>query len=95
MEYILFIHNNADQPATESQWEAFFSAASQSGIFNGGSEIGNSVQIGTKATTLASSSVVGYMHFQTDDINQLHKLLEIHPVYIQGGTLELCEAPKT
>ena len=95
MDYILFIHNNADHPATESQWEAFFSAANKSGIFSGGSEIGKSVQFGAKSTTPAISSVVGYMRFQTDDISRLHKLLELHPIYLQGGTLELCETPKT
>lgn len=24
MEYILFIHNNTDQPTTAAQWDAFF-----------------------------------------------------------------------
>jgi len=95
MEYILFIHNNADQPTTEEQWNSYFSAARESGIFTGGSAIGSRVQLGSKNVISTTDSVVGYMRFETDDIGKLHQLLELHPVYLQGGTLELCETPKT
>lgn len=95
MEYILFIHNDSDNLASESQWEAFFEAANQSGMFNGGSEIGKSIKLGEKPTPVATRTLVGYMRFQADDVNQLRKLLELHPVAIQGGTLELCETPRT
>lgn len=95
MEYILFIHNNVDQPTTEGQWAAFFEAAKQSGIFNGGSEITESHQLGSKKVTPSTNSVVGVMRFQTDDIQKLNQLLELHPVYIQGGTLEVCNMPTT
>ena len=52
-------------------------------------------QLGSKNVTSTTDSVVGYMSFETEDISKLHQLLELHPVYIQGGTLELCETPKT
>lgn len=95
MEYILFIHNNSDQPTTEEQWNEFFVAANESGMFSGGSEISAGIQIGDKSVKSALDSVVGYMRFESDSIDKLLKLLELHPVKIQGGTLELCEAPKT
>ena len=95
MEYILLIHNNADQPTTEEQWNTYFSAARESAMFNGGSEIGSRIQLGSKNVISTTDSVVGYMRFEADDINKLHQLLELHPVYIQGGTLELCETPRT
>ena len=47
----------------------------------------------SEAQTL--ESVVGCMFFEVDDTNQLHKLLELHPVSIQGDTLEICEMAKT
>lgn len=94
MEYILFIHKNADHPPTDEQWADFFGAANQSGIFNGGSEISPGVQIGTKEIVAATKSVVGYMRFETDDLDKLNQLLELHPIRIQGGTLVLCETPK-
>lgn len=95
MEYILFIHNNESQPTTSDQWQRFFSAAKKSGIFSGGSEISRGVQIGAKKSHLVSDHIDGYMRFETDDIDKLYQLLELHPVKIQGGTLELCETPKT
>ena len=95
MEYILFIHNNVDSPASDEQWAGFFSAANALGIFSGGSEINKSIQLGSKPIRPTTQSVDGFMRFETDDVNQLYKLLEQHPVYLQGGTLELCELPKT
>lgn len=95
MEYILFIHNNVEQPTTEKQWADFLEAANESGLFIGGSEISPAVQIGSKQVPATTESVVGYMRFETDDLNKLKQLLELHPVRIQGGTLELCETPKS
>ena len=95
MEYILFIHNNTDYQTTEEQWCSYFAAAKESGIFKGGSEIRKGIQLVAKDVNLATDSVVGYMRFETDDISKLHRLLELHPVYMQGGTLELCETPKS
>ena len=95
MEYILFIHNNADAPASAEQWDKFIKMATQSGLFNGGSEIGHRYQIGEKAVTNTTIAIGGYMKFESDDINKIYQLLEHHPVAIQGGTLELCELPLT
>jgi len=44
---------------------------------------------------LASAAVAGYMLFEADDVNKIQRLLELHPVVIEGGTVELCEAPRT
>lgn len=95
IEYILFIHKNTDHSPTNDQWAAFITAARNSGVFIGGSEVSPGVKIGDYAVTLATDSVVGYMRFKTDDVNILYRLLEQHPVVIQGGTVELCETPKT
>lgn len=95
MEYILFVHKNSNRPATQNQWNDFFAAANESGMFNGGSEISPGVKLGAPDIVCASDSVVGYMRFETDDVSKLYQLLELHPVKIQGGTLELCETPKT
>ena len=95
MEYILFIHNNVDEPTCESQWDAFFTLASESGVFVGGSEMGACVQLGEKPVPLITKHVDGFMRFEADDINEIYRLLKYHPVFLQGGTLELCEMPKT
>lgn len=95
MEYILFIHNNTDVPTTDEQWQAFFEVANNSGIFQGGSEISNQNQIGNKSVQSITDTVVGIMRFESEDKNKVLSLLEKHPVLIQGGTLELCEMPRS
>jgi len=95
MEYILFIHNNTDIQPDIAEWEHFFELAGYSGMFQGGSEIGKRVQLGTKNVTDTTKSVVGYMRFESDNIEAIEKLLADHPVLKNGGTLELRELPQT
>ncbi len=95
MEYILFIHKNTDAITTEDQWNSFFVEANKSEIFQGGSEISNSFQIGNKQVQKITTNIAGFMRFKSDDKNKILSLLEMHPVIIQGGTLELCEMPKS
>ena len=95
MEYILFIHNNTDSSTTDEQWDSFFSEANKTDVFLGGSEITSQIQIGKKAVKNITNEIVGYMRFDSEDKNKILALLEKHPVIIQGGTVELCETPKT
>ena len=94
-EYLLLIHNNAKSRATAAEWELFIQGASASGFFAGGSEVGARTLIGNQATANITHQVVGYMRFTTDDRPKLLALLETHPVVRHGGTVELCELPKT
>jgi len=95
MEYILFIHNNAEATPTAEDWKNFLAAANASGVFLGGSEIANSVQIGVQTARKITDRMGGFMRFETGDVDALLRLLEKHPVFVKGGTLELCEMPKT
>jgi len=95
MEYVLFIHNNVDENTTEEQWNLFFSEANKSGMFLGGSEISSQLQIGLKPVNKITNSIAGFMRFESEDKNKLLALLENHPVSLQGGSLELCEMPKS
>ena len=95
MEYILLLHKNTDSPTTIEQWEEFFIAANESGVFLGGSEISNQIQIGNKPVQEITGSIGGFMRFESDNKNIILELLKKHPVFIQGGTLELCEMPKS
>jgi len=103
VEYILLIHNNAEKAATEEQWNEFFLAAKQSGLFTGGSEIAKGELIGSKDAELLSVRIAGHMRFRIDladdtgedALYKLHQLLEIHPTVLQGGTIELCPMPKS
>ena len=95
MEYILFIHDNTDTPAKDQDWERFFVLARKSGLFQGGSEIGKRICLGKKQVADTTRSVSGYMRFEADDLEKLKDLLNEHPVLKCGGTLELCELPKS
>lgn len=94
MEYIVFIHNNTDNDTKDEQWHSFFSLATNSGIFQGGSEIYNPETIGKKSIPNITNNIDGFMQFETDNKEKLLSLLENHPVIIEGGSLELCEMPK-
>lgn len=95
MEYILFIHKNVDTPTLDSEWSEFFERARHSGLFLGGSEIGTRSQFGSKPVINVTESVAGFMRFEAENIAELEALLKYHPVAIHGGTLELCEMPKS
>ena len=94
MEYILFIHNNADSRASAAEWDRFFSDARASGMFTGGSEIDNRVLLGKPDLPPITDTVGGFMRFDTEDKNALLRLLETHPVLVHGGSLELCDMPR-
>jgi hypothetical protein len=94
-QYILFIHGNTQTPPAKEDWEQFFTAASQSGLFAGGSAIGRRVVLGDARMAQPSDHIVGYMRFDADNQQKLLDLLERHPVVVHGGTVELCEMPES
>jgi hypothetical protein len=94
-QYILFIHGNETSKPAAAQWDEFFAAARLSGLFEGGSEIGQRVVLGDSRSAKSSEPIVGYMRFDAEDRQTLLKLLEKHPVVLHGGTVELCELPKS
>ena len=94
-EYLLLIHGNETTPTTADEWDRFFAAARASGTFRGGSEVGAREIVGGGATARSSDHIVGYMRFDSDDRAKLRALLQLHPVVLHGGTVELCELPKS
>jgi hypothetical protein len=94
MEYIVFIHNNTDNDTKDEQWHSFFTLATDSGIFQSGSEIYHPEAIGKKSIPNITKNIDGFMRFETDDKEKLLLLLKKHPVIIEGGSLEVCEMPK-
>ena len=92
-QYILLIQGNAKSEATEEEWNRFFAAAQQSGVFRGGSEIGERSVVGDADSFKSTEHVVGYMRFDSDDKQKILDLLEEHPVVRHGGSTELYEMP--
>ncbi len=94
MEYILFIHNNTESAIPDEAWDNFFTEAISSGLFQGGSEIANRIQLGDKPVADITDSIGGFMRFESESLEAVKSLLGKHPVLRNGGTLELCEMPK-
>ena len=95
MEYITFMHNNRDTLPSEREWEDFFVKAKESGMFQGGSAIGRRSIVGSKQVPDSTINIVGYMKFESTSLDLLEELLSHHPVVKHGGTIEVCELPKT
>ena len=93
--YILLIQGNTKTPETGKEWNDFFAKARSSGIFSGGSEIGKREIIGENESAQPTDHIVGYMLFECEDKEKILELLKIHPVVLNGGTVELCELPKS
>ncbi|MGJ8644488.1 MAG: hypothetical protein ACSHX9_13850 [Luteolibacter sp.] len=94
-QYILLVQNNLKSESTPEEWKSFFEATSRSGIFKGGSEIGERALIGDSQSAKATDHIVGFMRFDSDDKQKVLDLLELHPVVRHGGSVELCEMPKS
>ncbi len=94
-EYLLLIHGNEKSATSAEEWERFFDAARNSGVFRGGSEVGKREFVGDHDSARSSDHIVGYMRFDSDDKQVILDLLKRHPVVLHGGTVELCELPKS
>ena len=89
-QYILFIHRDTESEPTSDEWESFFQSAAQSGMFRGGSAIGEREEIGDAQVAKPSDHIAGFMRFDSEDKQAVLDLLESHPVVIHGGCVELC-----
>ena len=94
-QYIVLIQGNQTSHPTPEEWADFFAMAQQSGLFKGGSEIGDRILIGDTTSAKATDHIVGYMRFDADERLQVQDLLKQHPVVTHGGTVELCEMPES
>jgi hypothetical protein len=95
-QYLLLIHDDAKSKASTEEWTQFFVAAKESGYFRGGSEIGERVIVGGDGVSAQPTSHIGgFMRFDADDKAKLLELLRHHPVVLRGGSVELCEMPKS
>lgn len=94
-QYIVLIQGNQTDVPTPEEWADFFAMARQSGLFKGGSAIGERLVIGDADSAKPTEHIVGYMRFDAVDKQQVLDLLAQHPVVIHGGSIELCEMPET
>jgi len=94
-QHLLLIQNNTKTETTPAEWDVFIAAAKKSGLFQGGSALGERVLIGDTQSAQSTKHVGDYMRFDADDKAKILELLKKHPVVMHGGSVELCEMPKT
>jgi hypothetical protein len=94
-EYILFMHNDVvadDQGA----WESYLRTLRQSGVFEGGSEIGEGICVRKAgAPPPITEHLAGYIRVTAATIDHAKSLLAGNPHFEAGGTVEIRELPRT
>jgi hypothetical protein len=94
-EYILFMHNDVvadDQGA----WESYLRTLKQSGVFEGGSEIGEGLCVRKAgAPPPITEHLAGYIRVNVLTIDHAKSLLAGNPHFEAGGTVEIRELPRT
>lgn len=95
MEYIVFMHRNEETPPCKEDWDYFFAMAERSGLFQGGSAIGKRFVVGREGAPDAAIHICRFMRFESENLSELNKLLEQHPVVKNGGSVEVFDLPKT
>ena len=92
------MHGNTDPGATsgeEEEWNRFFDLAKESGLFRGGSAIGQRTTIGNTEVPNITDNIGGFMRFDAENLDELTDLLKQHPTVVHGGIVEICEMPKS
>lgn len=93
-EYILLMHDDAT--AEEGDWEPYLRGLQQSGMFQGGSAIGDGLcarRIGAPAPLTAH--LAGFIRVTAASLDDARSLLAGNPVFQAGGTVEIRELPQT
>jgi hypothetical protein len=94
-QYLLLIETNTKTRTRQEEWDEFFKSARESGLFQGGSAIGKQEIVGDADSAHSTDFIGGYMNFDSDDKQKILDLLQKHPVAMHGGSMHLCEVPKT
>jgi hypothetical protein len=94
-EYILFMH--ADVVADDqSAWEPYLHTLKQSGVFEGGSEIGGGICVRKAgAAPPITEHLGGYIRVTAATIDHAKSFLAGNPHFEAGGTVEIRELPRT
>jgi hypothetical protein len=94
-EYIVFMHNDlvADE---QNDWDAYLDHLKQSGIFEGGSEIGRGICVRKNGSAPPiTEHLVGYLRVRANSIEDVKSVLTGNPHFEAGGTVEIRELPRS
>lgn len=95
-DYLLLMHDDATQSDnTADAWGVYLAKLRATGLFDGGSSIGDGVCM-NKAGSAAnvSSHLVGFLRIRAHDLDHARELVLGNPVFEAGGTVEIRDLPK-
>ena len=93
-EYLLLMHDDATVEATA--WEGYIRELVLSGVFRGGSAIGDGVCARKdKGERPMTPHLSGFMRIEAESLEQARAVLAGNPVYEAGGTVEIRELPRS
>jgi hypothetical protein len=91
-EFILFTHAGAVETAA---WEPYLEKLRALGVFRGGSSIGDGLCARKAGAPAAlSAQIVGFIRIDAEDLDHARRLLDGHPTYEAGGTVEIRDLPR-
>lgn len=97
-DYIIFMHNDvqedtvSDNPAA---WDRYLAMLRASGLFSGGSSIGNGICVSkTSRLKPITAHLGGYILVRAASLDGVKPLLQGNPVLDAGGTVEIRELPR-
>jgi hypothetical protein len=94
-EYIFLMHDDVASDH-ESDWEPYLRRLNESGLFEGGSAIGEGICVRkTGATPAITAHLAGYIRVNAESIDHAKSLLPGNPHFEAGGTGEIRELPRT
>jgi len=94
-DYILIMHDDAagDDP---NAWDSYLQTLKQSGVFEGGSAIGDGICVRKRGTAPdITRHLAGYIRVTAATIEDAKSLLAGNPHFEAGGTVEIRELPRT
>ncbi len=94
-DFLVLMHDDAQEPVSEDLWPAYFAQLVKGGHFVGGSAMGGGRTIRRNGTPRPlTDTLVGFYRVIADDLGQAEALLAGNPVFEAGGTIELRDLPK-
>lgn len=91
-EFILLTHGDATET---DAWPDYIERLLAAGVFRGGSSIGAGRCVRKDgASRPVSDQLVGFIRIEADDLAHAERLLDGHPAYEGGGTVEIRQLPR-
>ena len=98
-DYLFLMHDDAPDSGSEPTgdgWGRYIETLQASGNFQGGSAIGGGVCARKSGVApMITGHLSGFIRVGAESLDHARSLLAGNPVFEAGGTVEICELPRT